>query len=113
QSKEEEWDTQPSGFNNTIRWNVGHIFVLTETLVQRALPDYEPVNSEWIPLFVPGTSPANWEVEPPSNEELLAALQEQPERILSVLQGKLSNSISEPMHIGKMHTMETVEAIIQ
>jgi hypothetical protein len=113
QSMEGEWDTQPAGFNNTIRWNAGHTFVSMETLVQKAVPDYKPVNAEWIPLFKPGSSPTDWEVEPPSNEKLLTALQEQPERILSVLQGKLSNSLTEPMHLGKMHTMETVEAIVQ
>ena len=82
-SPEGKWDTQPEGFNNTIRWNAGHIFVSMETLIQKAIAGIQPVNPEWIPLFVSGTSPSKWEVEPPSNEEFLAALKEQPERILA------------------------------
>ena len=68
-SKEEAWDTQPNGFGNTIRWNAGHIFVSMEALVQKALGEYEPVNPEWIPLFVTGTSPAGWGENVPSIAE--------------------------------------------
>ena len=112
-SKEEAWDTQPNGFNNTIRWNAGHIFVSMEALVQKALGEYEPVNPEWIPLFVTGTSPEGWGENVPSNEELLAALKEQPARIVAALEGNLGNVLAEPMSIGPMHTMETAEAIVQ
>ena len=111
--KEEHWDLQTEGFNNTIRWNVGHIFVSMETLVQRALPEYEPVHAEWIPLFAPGTKPADWTEEPPTKEELLSALEEQPARIHAVLEGKLNQSLPESMKIGKFHEMGTVEALIQ
>ena len=110
--KEEQWDIQPEGFHNTIRWNVGHIFVSMETLVQRALPEYEPVHAEWIPLFAPGTKPADWTVEPPTNEELLTALAEQPARIKGVLEGKLNQTLPESMKIGNLHEMATVEALM-
>ena len=112
-AKEGAWDTQPNGFNNTIRWNAGHIFVSMETLVQKAVGDYEPVNPEWIPLFVTGTSPEGGGESIPSNEELLAALKEQPARIVAALEGSLGNVLAEPMSIGPMHTMETAEAIVQ
>jgi len=112
-SKEVAWDTQPHGFGNTIRWNAGHIFVSMEVFVQKALGEYEPVNPEWIPLFVTGTSPAGWGENVPSNEELLAALKGQPARIVAALEGNLGNILAEPMSIGPMHTMETAEAIVQ
>ena len=64
-SKAEAWDAQPTGFNNTIRWNAGHIFVTMETLVQKAVEGYELVNPEWIPLFVSGSGPNDWEGECP------------------------------------------------
>lgn len=113
QSADTEWDTQPKGFNNTIRWNAGHLFVSMETLTQRGLADYKPVHPEWIPLFAPGSSPEKWEGNVPSNEELLAALEEQPARIIEVLKGNLGNTLPEPMSIRELHRMETVEAIVQ
>lgn len=113
QSNETVWDAKPTGFNNTIRWNVGHIFVTMETLTQKAIPTYEPEQAEWIPLFVPGTRPEGWDVEPPTIEELVSALEKQPERIKAALEGNFQNVLTEPMSIGKFHQMDTVEAIVQ
>ncbi len=107
------WDAQPTGFSNTIRWNAGHIFVSMETLVQKAVESYVPVNPEWIPLFVTGSSPEGWEGNVPSNEELLTALKEQTTRIVNALEGNIGNTLQEPMSLGPLHTMETAEAIVQ
>ncbi|WP_318614815.1 DinB family protein [Sporosarcina sp. YIM B06819] len=112
-SIEEAWDIQPSGFNNTIRWNAGHILVSMEMLAQKAVGDYVPVHSEWFPFFVTGSSPGGWGENVPANEELLAALKEQPARVMAALEGNLSNVLAEPMAIGPMHTMETAEAVVQ
>src|SRR3954449_4224612 len=76
QVKDEAWDKQPTGFNNTIRWNVGHIYCSLENFTSTVLPTYEHKHQEWQSLFARGTSPANWEGKIPSNEELIAALQE-------------------------------------
>jgi hypothetical protein len=111
--KEEQWDIQPEGFNNTIRWNMGHVFVSMETLVQKGLPEYEPVHPEWIPLFAPGTKPADWTVAPPSTEDLLSALAEQPARIKAALEGNLDKPLVESMKIGSFHEMANVHAIVQ
>ena len=70
------------------------------------------VHTEWIPFFVRGTSPSSWEGDIPSNEEILTALKEQPTRIVKALEGKLSQSIAEPIKMGR-NIMETVEAIVQ
>jgi len=111
--KEEQWDIQPEGFNNTIRWNVGHIFVSMESFIQNVSPTYEPVHPEWIPLFKGSTKPSDWTVEPPTNEELLTALADQPARVKEVLAGKLDQKLPEAMNIGKFHEMATIEAVIQ
>ncbi|WP_391119097.1 DinB family protein [Psychrobacillus sp. L3] len=113
QSNEAAWDVKPNGFNNTIRWNIGHVFATMESLTKRAIPSYEPVNSEWLPLFVPGTNPDNWQVEPPAMEELIQALEAQPARIKTALENNIQNQLTEPMAIGKLYQMDTVEAIVQ
>ena len=112
QSGETEWDTQPRGYNNTIRWNAGHIFVTMEYFVNLVIDEYETVNPKWIPFFVTGTSPASWEGDVPSNEEILTALREQTARITKDVEGKLEEPIAEPIKIG-LHTMTTVGAIVQ
>ncbi|MFF2754083.1 DinB family protein [Psychrobacillus sp. NPDC058041] len=113
QSNEAAYDIKPSGFNNTIRWNIGHVFATMESLTKRAIPSYDIVHQEWAPLFVPGTNPDSWEVEPPTIEELISALEKQPERIKEALENNMQNPLKEPMAIGKIHQMDTVEAIVQ
>ncbi|MFJ7825844.1 DinB family protein [Psychrobacillus sp. NPDC096623] len=113
QVKETSWDIQPPGFNNTIRWNVGHVYVNAEVFTQKAIPPYEIVHPEWVPLFVPGTKPSDWNLEPPTSEELVSALKKQTERIITALDNNLSNTLIESMAIGNLHEMKTVEALVQ
>jgi len=113
QAKEDAWDEQPTGFNNTVRWNAGHIYIMLEQFTAKALPSYEPQNNKWGAFFGIGTSPAKWEGQAPSKEELHAALQEQLPRVVEALECKLGEVLPEPLKIGNMLTMETVNAVIQ
>lgn len=112
-TKEDAWDVQPTGFNNTVRWNAGHVYCTLESFTAMVIPSYEPHHQEWQKFFVRGTSPAEWEGNPPSKEELEAALQEQLPRIVGELEGKLDEVLPEPLKIGDMLTMDTVDAVIQ
>lgn len=108
------WDFQPEGFNNNIRWHVGHIFVTMETFVQQALPSYELVHPEWIPLFIDGTSPSEWGDDAPTSDVLLAAMREQLDRIPKFLEGKIVGDAAEPLIIGdNIMTIPDVEGIVQ
>ncbi|MFS0690228.1 DinB family protein [Sporosarcina sp. 179-K 8C2 HS] len=113
QAKEDAWDKQPMGFNNTIRWNVGHIYCTLESFTSTVLPTYKPQHQEWQALFARGTSPVNWEGQVPSNEELIAALEDQMPRVVEALEGNLDQTLPEPLKIGDMLTMGTVDAVIQ
>lgn len=84
-----------------------------EILTQRAIPTYEIVHPEWVILFVPGTKPSDWFVEPPTSSELVSALNEQAERIKDVLDNQLANILIESMSIGNLHEMKTVEALVR
>jgi len=111
--KDEQWDIQPEGFNNTIRWNVGHIFVSMESFIKQCEPTYEPVHPEWMPLFKGGSKPEDWTVTPPTKEELLIALAEQPSRVEEILSEKIDHPLSKVMSIGNFHEMATIDAVIQ
>lgn len=47
-----EWDTQPKGYNNTIRWNAGHVFVSMEYFVSSVIADYEMVHPSFTRSFL-------------------------------------------------------------
>lgn len=111
QSNDAEWDTQPTGFSNTIRWNAGHIYVTLEYFVHLIDSEYEIVNAEWIPFFVRGSSPANWEGDIPSNEEIIVALTEQTTRLTKFLAGRLEEPLENPINLGAKD-METIGALI-
>lgn len=110
----DQWDIQPKGFNNNIRWLAGHIFVTVETFVQQHVTSYEPVYPDWIPLFLEGTSPNEWEGEVPSGEEILKALRAQFEWIIPILEDNLEKDAKEPLVIGdNIMSIDTVDGIVQ
>jgi len=106
-----EWDTQPSGFSNTIRWNAGHIYVTLENFVHLLDEEYEMVHAEWTPLFIRGSSPANWEGNIPSNGEIITALTEQTKRLTKVLAGKLDRPLQNPINFVD-HNLSTIGSLI-
>jgi len=109
-----KWDVQPEGFNNNISWHVGHIFVTMETFVQQAIPSYEPVHPEWVPLFIDGTSPAEWGNDAPKSDELLTAIRKQLGRIPNFLEDKMEGNAAEPLVIGDdILTIEDIDGIVQ
>ncbi len=110
---EAQWDLKPPGFNNTIRWNAGHNFVIVETFLAPEIDGYEIVHPEWVPLFEDGTSPADWDGDVPSSHAIRSALREQVDRI-SVQLGDRDVKLSKPLVIGdNVLEIETLEGMIQ
>lgn len=107
------WDVQPEGFSNTVRWNVGHIYSLTEDLLHRAMNDHPVDKLEWAEFFAPGTSPSTWRSSPPAEGELVAAMKDQGKRISKLTEQQLAHRLSPPLSIGKFITMETVDEVLQ
>jgi len=91
-------DTVPPGFNNSIRWNLGHILLVQENLTigLAGLPSGLP--ESYREFFGNGTKPADWTDTPPSPETLLAQLKEQPARLRAVLAGRLGQQTVKPFH---------------
>ncbi|KRG14584.1 hypothetical protein ACA30_11520 [Virgibacillus soli] len=109
---ENKWGQQPEGFSNTILWNAGHIFAVTEILLSKADSSYTIRQPEWTAFFAPGTSPTDWSVPPPSSKDILEALWDQKTRIREDFFGKTSQPAAESFSIGS-HLMDTTSSLIQ
>ncbi|MCA0970789.1 DinB family protein [Halobacillus litoralis] len=92
---EEQADLQPEGFNNTIRWNLGHIYVVQNSLMTRFGGKPVETPQRYLELFAPRTNPADWEGEVPSLDELKKALEEQPGVLKNVLAGQLDDEAAQ------------------
>ena len=93
---EEQADKQPEGFRNTIRWNLGHIYVVQNALISKYGGKLVETPSRYLKLFAPGTKPADWQGDIPSLVELKQELEEQPARLKEALTGQLNDEAKEP-----------------
>lgn len=74
---EELFDIQPEGFNNTIRWNIGHIIYWMDKYSTHSFGSPSAIPTQYEVLFNSGTKPSDWTITPPSKEELTQLLKEQ------------------------------------
>jgi len=107
---EEEADVQPEGFNNTIRWHLGHIYLVQERLAFHYAGFPVDAPQPYIDLFGNGTKPADWTTAPPSLAELGSRLTEQPGRIRTLLGEKLHEPPAVPFSRfeGKLDTIGAI-----
>ncbi len=93
---EEQADIQPAGFNNTIRWNLGHILTVQELMAFSFMNEPMALPEDLMKLFVPGSKPSEWESTPPTLEALSNLLQEQTARIKQKLTGRMDEKLAKP-----------------
>lgn len=100
--QEEIYDIRPAGFNNTIRWNAGHVvtmlnwFLSAGPVLNTKLPESYPG------LFMTGTKPSDWTVAPPSKEELIQCLTAQLDDLFNVDVESLNMSLNAPFEMGPL-----------
>lgn len=103
---EVEADKVPAGFNNNIRWNLGHVcldqYLWIKVLTKEELP-IPPSFNEW---FAYGTNPSHFTEQTPSLQQLIDTLKEQPNIIQERYQDRLEEEFT-PTEMG-MHTIEQV-----
>ncbi|WP_042347410.1 DinB family protein [Bacillus massiliigorillae] len=75
---------QPERFNNNIHWHIGHLLVTSEYFMFGYPKKSSNIPVEYASLFSMGTSPAAWEGEVPSIQELSKCLKEQAVRINAI-----------------------------
>lgn len=105
---ESKVDVVPHGFNNSIRWNVGHLIYDQEVWFHYLIEDQMDVPASYEEFFGFGTSPATWTKEPPAWAELLEELSTQPERLKSKFAGRLD----EPLAKATEAEMSTIGEVI-
>ncbi|WP_235816544.1 DinB family protein [Bacillus massilinigeriensis] len=86
----------PLGLNNHIKWNLGHIYVISEKFCFTLTREETKLPANFNKLFDPGTSPSHWEIDPHEKNELIYLLNEQISRIESVLSGRMEEKIKQP-----------------
>lgn len=76
----EQLHAMPEGFDNNVAWNIGHLLVVQQRLLYQRCGLPMSVPEEMVPLYLPNTSPADWETEPDA-EALVAMLMPQQEQL--------------------------------
>jgi len=82
-------DIIPEGFNNNIRWNLGHVLVTWDEGIYNSLSMKRVLPKDYDSFFKRGSKPSEWEKQPPSFDEITERLEIQTEQIINACRGKL------------------------
>jgi len=102
----------PEGFNNNIKWNLGHIYVVQERFAFHFIGEKMEIPDCFNELFDPRTQPAKWEKQTPSINELIDLLVYQTIRIESLLASRMKEVVKEPYTTSAGLTLATVEEFL-
>ncbi len=94
------FDMQPEGFNNTIRWNVGHMIYWMDKYSTLSFGSPSAIPDSYDTLFNSGTKPLDWTFAPPSKEELVEMLTVQLSRLSELTPEMLAEKLSTPYALG-------------
>ncbi|MGG3574646.1 DinB family protein [Bacillus gobiensis] len=96
----------PHGWNNNIRWNLGHIYLDQYLWIHTLTKEEVPVSMCFNGWFGFGTSPKQFTHETPTFQELIKLLNQQPDEIKGRYKDRLEEQFP-PTEMG-MHTIEQV-----
>ncbi|GMK37056.1 hypothetical protein PCCS19_01090 [Paenibacillus sp. CCS19] len=86
----------PSGFNNNILWNLGHILLVHEKFSFALTNERMDLPKHIADLFASGTKPENWGKQVPSLDEIALLLSKQVDRIEQILEHRLEDNLEKP-----------------
>lgn len=102
---EEAADVIPAGYNNNIRWNLGHILVSQDVFMYG--PQCPHMPESYPALFNMGSKPADWQGDIPSLAVLTAQFREQSARIKEDFAHRLNEELPQPFPLGNTGTIYT------
>ncbi|MFD0589916.1 DinB family protein [Paenibacillus sp. GCM10027627] len=89
-------DAIPEGFNNSIRWNLGHLLAAWDHGIFPKIGEAWRIPANYHSLFPRGTSPRDWKETPPSISEIVSGLRRQKEDVSAELPHRLADALAEP-----------------
>jgi uncharacterized damage-inducible protein DinB len=93
-------DEMPTGYKNTIRWHLGHIAAFTDLFLNNFVGLSPYLSEEHLTMFKSGSKPSDWQVQPPSLEQLASLLKGQLEHIKSQLETRnLEEKANKPLSV--------------
>ncbi|MEK4248953.1 DinB family protein [Paenibacillus sp. FSL W7-1287] len=95
QQAEEELEIIPEGLNNHVKWNLGHIYVVTEKFAFTLTGEEATIPEHFHEWFASGTSPKEWTKKAPTKEELITLLKQQLERVQAQNEQRLNAPLPE------------------
>jgi hypothetical protein len=108
---DELFDVQPPQFNNTIRWNLGHIIAVMDSLVFKRITETSYLPEGFADLFKSGTKPSDWTTTPPTKDELVSLLKKQLNDLNETFASRADEALANPFQI-RDFKFETVGDVI-
>lgn len=99
---EELFDSQADSYNNTIRWNVGHMIYWMDAYMKMGFSMDSAIPESYASFFNSGTSPASWTNIPPSKDELILQLSAQLNQISELSPESLEAPFETPLQFGPL-----------
>lgn len=101
----------PGGFNNNIKWNLGHIYLVQEIFAFQLIGETMELPDHYRDLFGRGTKPADWGEQVPSMQELLDRLSNQISRV-ERLESRLGDVLEQPYTTSSGLTLGSVGELL-
>lgn len=89
-------NVQPDGFNNTIKWHIGHVLTVAEQFMLGYPHKTNHLPANYIELFGNGTKPADWKNDVPTVDKLIIELKDQLVRLQQVPAERLNEALEKP-----------------
>ncbi|WP_335872426.1 DinB family protein [Bacillus sp. 2205SS5-2] len=109
---EEVAEVIPAGFKNNIRWNLGHIFVAQENLMNSFVGGTPELPASFLEMFSFNTNPGLWKTTPPTLLELKTLLEEQPVRLQEKFSGRLIEKGVKPFKLSEETQFDYLEEVV-
>jgi hypothetical protein len=97
---ESQMDIQPEGFQNTIRWNIGHMVYWLDKYASLSFGSPSAIPTQYETLFNSGTKPSDWTATPPSKDELIEILAVQLSGLSELTPEMLDQRLPSPYEMG-------------
>jgi len=105
---ENQADLVPEGFNNNIRWNLGHVYLVQERFAFGFTEEPMLMPDGFTELFGRDTKPSQWKVQPPTLPELIQLLEDQTSRIKEKLNNRLDEAVVKPFVMPSGLSLKTI-----